>query len=194
MSTEYIVLYVAVTFSKYNGHIPFAFKYLLASLEPLRGRAQNGHMITFKSCRDLLFACSRHSSWLSVVFLMPECRELLFQYLQVIQWLENACSKPDWDPALCNIYLDVTKAKCETAKSNWHRNGYIDSISQAVNVERGSKSIQTPVFPPMSDSLDELLGHQVRLTGIEHTGRSIILVFGDLLCQVRTYCSLSQGV
>ena len=40
MGTEYIVLYVAVTFSKYNGHIPFAFKYLLASLEPLRGRAR----------------------------------------------------------------------------------------------------------------------------------------------------------
>ncbi|VDC06451.1 unnamed protein product [Peniophora sp. CBMAI 1063] len=116
---------------------------------------------------------------------MPEGRELLFQYLQADDWLESERGKPGWDPTLHNIFVDITEDERETTGSRRLKNGYIDSISCAMDIRRGSKSKQKPVFPSQYASLDALLASQPRLTGLEHTGRSIILVFGDLLCQIQ---------
>ncbi|VDC04978.1 unnamed protein product [Peniophora sp. CBMAI 1063] len=122
---------------------------------------------------------------------MPEARELEFQYLQADGFLQTEKSKPGWDPRLRNIFVDITKDERNTTGSQRLKRGFIDSLACAMDIKRGSKSIQKPVFPhQMFNSFEDLLDAKLELTGIEHTGRSIVLVFGDLLCQPLTHTNI----
>ena len=117
---------------------------------------------------------------------MPEVSELEFERLQAQDWYSFASTQSDWDLELHDIFLDVSEAErgaegCSTRLQG----GYVDTIANAMGTMRGSKSIQTHIFPPMFENLDALRARHFRLTGMESSGHSIILVFGELLCQVR---------
>ncbi|KZV70437.1 hypothetical protein PENSPDRAFT_665021 [Peniophora sp. CONT] len=116
---------------------------------------------------------------------MPELRELEFQRLQLVQWRDSKLATPGWDPLLRNISLDATEAEREMTDSPRLKKGFVDSIDNAMDTMRGSKSVQQPVFPSMFGSLKALQDRRLRLTGIESSGRSIILVFGDIICQIQ---------
>ncbi|KZV59550.1 hypothetical protein PENSPDRAFT_695038 [Peniophora sp. CONT] len=101
---------------------------------------------------------------------------------------------PSWKPVLRDFFLDVTKKERKRYHSQRLKKGYIDQISCAMTAERGSQHIQTRLFPWMFPSLPALLDKELELTGIERTGRSIILVFGKIICQVQPLTHTSVQV